>query len=187
MPDGSLDYPEQILDRFDFVVASVHGQFRKDRLAQTERILRAVQNPYTTILGHMTGRQLLRRPGYEIDVERILAACAEHDVAVEINANPWRLDLDWRWHSKALDLGCTFSINPDAHSTTEIDLVKWGVGMARKGGVPPDRVLNARDLASFRVHLETRARKRLKRQKSTRSSLSNSFGRSKHTSPAIGS
>jgi DNA polymerase (family X) len=100
LPDGSLDYPEEILRRFDFIVASVHGQFRKDRASQTERILRAVANPYTTILGHMTGRQLLRRPGYDIDVKQILAACAEHGVAVEINANPWRLDLDWRWAPK---------------------------------------------------------------------------------------
>jgi DNA polymerase (family X) len=76
LADGFLDYPDEILNRFDFIVASVHGQFRKDRESQTERLLRAVQNPYTTILGHMTGRQLLRRPGYEIDVERILAACA---------------------------------------------------------------------------------------------------------------
>jgi DNA polymerase (family X) len=158
LPDGSLDYPDPILSRFDFVVASVHGQFRKDRESQTERILRAVANPYTTILGHMTGRQLLRRPGYDIDVERILAACAERGVAVEINANPWRLDLDWRWHQKALELGCMFSINPDAHSTSEIDLIKWGVAMARKGGVPSERVLNALDLQSFRHYLEDRAR-----------------------------
>ena len=85
-----------------------------DRVSQTERIIRAVSNPYTTILGHMTGRQLLRRPGYEIDTEKVLAACAEHGVAVEINANPWRLDLDWRWHDIALKLGCLMSINPDA-------------------------------------------------------------------------
>jgi DNA polymerase (family 10) len=137
----------------------VHGQFRKDRESQTERILRAVANPHTTILGHMTGRQLLRRPSYEIDVERILAACAEYGVAVEINANPWRLDLDWRWHGKALELGCTFSINPDAHSTREIDLTKWGVAMARKGGVSSERVLNTLDLASFVAYLEMRKRK----------------------------
>jgi DNA polymerase (family 10) len=104
----------------------------------------------------MTGRQLLRRPGYDIDIERILSACAEHGVAVEINANPWRLDLDWRWHEKALDMGCLFSINPDAHSTTEIDLVRWGVTMARKGGVPRNRVIKALDLPSFRAHLEAR-------------------------------
>jgi DNA polymerase (family X) len=159
LPDGSLDYPDEILSRFDFVVASVHGQFRRDRDAQTDRILRAVKNPHTTILGHMTGRQLLRRPGYDIDVERILKVCADYDVAVEINANPWRLDLDWRWHKRALKLGCTFSINPDAHSTAEIDLTKWGVAMARKGGVPSERVLNARDLASFRAYLDARKAK----------------------------
>ena len=156
LPDGSLDYREEILNRFDFVVASVHGQFRKDRASQTERILRAVKNPRTTILGHMTGRQLLRRPGYDIDVEQVLGACAKHRVAVEINANPWRLDLDWRWHKKALELGCMFSINPDAHSTAEIDLTKWGVAMARKGGVPSHRVINALDLDSFRAYLEDR-------------------------------
>jgi DNA polymerase (family X) len=156
LPDGSLDYPDEVLSRFDFVVASVHGQFRKDRAAQTERILRAVANPHTTILGHMTGRQLLRRPGYEVDVERILTACAEHGVAVEINANPWRLDLDWRWHETAIALGCWFSINPDAHSTAEIDLTKWGVAQARKGGVPADRVLNALDLKGFQAWVAQR-------------------------------
>ena len=123
LPDGSLDYPEDVLRRFDFIVASVHGQFRLDKAAQTERILSAVRNPYVTILGHMTGRQLLRRPGYEVDVEKILEACANHGVAVEINSNPWRLDLDWRWYQQGLKLGCLFSINPDAHSISEIDLV----------------------------------------------------------------
>jgi DNA polymerase (family 10) len=175
LPDGSLDYPNEVLSRFDFVVASVHGQFRKDRVSQTERILRAVANPYTTILGHMTGRQLLRRPGYDIDVERILAACAEHGVAVEINANPWRLDLDWRWHQKGLELGCLFSINPDAHSTAEVDLTKWGVAMARKGGVPSDRVLNALDLASFRAYLGTRKGSNLRTSLGPRASVPNMY------------
>jgi DNA polymerase (family X) len=156
LPDGSLDYPDEVLARFDFVVASVHGQFRKDRASQTERIVRAVANPFTTILGHMTGRQLLRRPGYDVDVNRILAACAGHGVAVEINANPWRLDLDWRWHQRGLEHGCLFSINPDAHSTREIDLTRWGLAIARKGGVPPERVLNALDLSSFREYLFSR-------------------------------
>ena len=104
LADGSLDYPDEVLAQFDFVVASVHGRFKLDRKEQTERILRAVSNPHTTILGHMTGRQLLRRPGYEVDIERILSACAKNGVAVEINANPWRLDLDWRWHQRALEL-----------------------------------------------------------------------------------
>ncbi|MGY4340059.1 histidinol phosphatase-like PHP family hydrolase [Bradyrhizobium sp. LM2.9] len=94
----------------------------------------------------MTGRQLQRRPGYEIDVEKVLRACAKHDVVVEINAHPWRLDLDWRWHRAALDFGCMMSINPDAHSIPELDQMHWGVEMARKGGVPADRVLNAMTL-----------------------------------------
>jgi DNA polymerase (family 10) len=144
LPEGSLDYADDILARFDFVVASVHSRFRLDKDAQTQRILRAVANPYTTILGHPMGRQLLRRPGYEFDIERVLRACAKHRVAVEINANPWRLDLDWRWHGRALELGCIFSINPDAHSTSELDLMQWGVLIARKGGVPRERVLNCR-------------------------------------------
>ena len=142
--DGSLDYPDEILARFDFIVASVHSRFKLDKAAQTARILRAVAKPYTTILGHMTGRQLLRRPGYDLDIEAVLAACAEHRVAVEINApNP---DLDWRWHHRALELGSTMAVNPDAHSISEIDLVRWGLAMARKGGVLNDRVLNCLDL-----------------------------------------
>ena len=159
LPDGSLDYPQEVLATFDFVVASVHSRFRLDRAAQTTRMLRAVANPYTTILGHMTGRQLLRRPGYDIDVEEVLAACAENGVAVEINANPWRLDLDWRWHARALELGCLMSINPDAHSTSEIDLTHWGVEMARKGGVPKARVLNCLDLPAMCAYLQKRRRR----------------------------
>ena len=145
-----------MLGRFDFVVASVHSKFSLDPKAQTERIVRAVGNPFTTILGHMTGRQLLRRPGYKIDIEKVLAACARHGVAVEINANPWRLDLDWRWHRRALALGCMFSINPDAHSISELDLTRWGVAMARKGGVPADRVLNCRNLTQLTRYLRKR-------------------------------
>jgi DNA polymerase (family 10) len=163
LADGSLDYPEEVLAQFDFVIASVHGRFALDREAQTARILRAVENPSTTVLGHMTGRQLLRRPGYEIDIERILAACAARGVAVEINANPWRLDLDWRWHQRALELGCMMSINPDAHSTDEIDLTHWGVEMARKGGIPRSAVLNCLDLPAFARHLTKRARHRQRR------------------------
>lgn len=160
LPDGSLDYPEDVLALFDFVVASVHGRFKLSRKEQTDRILQAVANPRTTILGHMTGRQLLRRPGYDVDVEKVLRACAKHGVAVEINANPWRLDLDWRWHRLALDLGCLMSINPDAHSTSEIELTHWGVEMARKGGLPKERVLNCLGLSELRGYLNERAHTR---------------------------
>ena len=154
LADGSLDYPDDVLESFDFVVASIHGRFKLDRKAQTDRLLRAVSNPHTTILGHMTGRQLQRRPGYDIDVEKVLRACARHGVAVEINAHPWRLDLDWRWHQAALDFGCMMSINPDAHSIRELDHMHWGVEMARKGGVPADRVLNAMTLTQIHATSE---------------------------------
>ena len=147
-----------MLARFDFVVASIHGRFKLDRKAQTERLLRAISQPHTTILGHMTGRQLQRRPGYEIDIEKVLRACAKHGVAVEINAHPWRLDLDWRWHQAALELGCMMSINPDAHSIRELDHMHWGVEMARKGGVPADRVLNAMPLAEIMRYLRQKRR-----------------------------
>jgi DNA polymerase (family X) len=103
---------------------------------------------------------LLRRPGYDIYIEKVLAACAEHGVAVEINANPWRLDLDWRWHETALKLGCLMSINPDAHSTRELDLTHWGVEMARKGGVPKDRVLNCLSKDELASYLEKRRDRR---------------------------
>jgi DNA polymerase (family 10) len=157
LPDGSLDYPEDILRRFDFIIGSVHGQFRMERGAQTQRVLRAIENPYVSIIGHLTGRQLLRRPGYDLDVERILAACAKHGVAIEINGNPWRLDIDWRWHRRGLELGCRFSINPDAHSVGEIDSsTRWGLAIARKGGVCPDHVVNALDAEGFAGWLEHR-------------------------------
>ena len=179
LADGSLDYPPDVLKRFDFVVASVHSRFKLSRDEQTKRIITAVSNPYTTILGHMTGRQLLRRPGYDVDVEAVLKACAKHDVAVEINGNPYRLDLDWRWHRMALEHGCVLSINPDAHSISELNLVQWGVASARKGGVGKQHVLNSWDLRAFLDYLakrkaraainEARPRKRLKGRSRTKS------------------
>jgi DNA polymerase (family 10) len=153
LADGALDYPDTILKSFAFIIASIHSRFKMDRKTQTARILRAVKNPYTTILGHMTGRQLLRRPGYEVDIEAIMKACAECGVAVEINAHPWRLDVDWRWHQTAIKFGCMVSINPDAHSTAEIDNLKWGVAMARKGGIPADRVINCMSAHQFKRFL----------------------------------
>ena len=128
--------------------------------AQTARIVRGVANPYTTILGHPTGRLLLRREGYGVDIEEVLSACAQYRVAVEINANPHRLDLDWRWHRRAVELGCMLSINPDAHGTEELDLTRWGVAIARKGGVPKERVLNCFAQDDFAAFLLSRVRHR---------------------------
>src|SRR3954469_2586234 len=157
LPDGSLDYPEDVLRRFDFIIGSIHGQFRLDREAQTERLVRAASNPFVTVIGHMTGRQLLRRPGYDVDIERVLIACAEHGVAVEVNGNPWRLDLDWRWLRRGIELGCKFSVNPDAHSTSEIgSSTRWGLAIARKSGMPADRVINTLDRDSFARWLQAR-------------------------------
>src|SRR5439155_5888405 len=135
-----------------YVVASVHSRFSLEEEAQTARMVRAVSHPRTTILGHLTGRLLLSRKGYALDVETVLRACAEHGVAVEINADPHRLDLDWRWHQRGLELGCLFSINPDAHTISELDLVRWGVLQARKGWIPPDRVVNTLDRAQVTRH-----------------------------------
>jgi DNA polymerase (family 10) len=164
LPDGSLDYPDDILSRFDFIIGSIHGQFRLEPEAQTERLVRAAANPYVTMLGHLTGRQLLRRPGYEIDIERVLAACGKHGVAIEINGNPWRLDLDWRWHRRGAELGCRFSINPDAHSIPEIDSsTRWGVAMARKGGLSPEQVVNTLDAREFSRWLDERKQAALHR------------------------
>jgi DNA polymerase (family 10) len=154
--DGSLDYAQDVLATFDFVVASVHSGFRGAKMEQTARIIKAVSNPFSTILGHVTGRLLLRRPGYDVDLEAILSACAEYDVAVEINCNPHRLELDWRWHRRAIELGCSLCINPDAHSVRELDLVQWGIAIARKGGVERQSVLNAKSPAQLIKHLQRR-------------------------------
>jgi DNA polymerase (family X) len=154
--DGSLDYTHDVLASFDFVVTSVHSRFRGSKLEQTARIIKAVSNPFSTILGHVTGRLLLRRAGYDVDMEAILSACAEYGVAIEINCNPHRLELDWRWHRRAIELGCLLSINPDAHSVRELDLVHWGIAIARKGGVGRQSVLNAKSRAQLFKHLQRR-------------------------------
>ena len=140
--DGSLDYEDDLLAGFDFVIASVHQQFQLSEDEQTDRLVRAVSNEYTTMLGHPTGRLLLEREGYDLDMERVIEAAAEHDTAIEINANPRRLDLDWRHAQLAQEHGVLTSINPDAHSTAGIDHMRWGAGIARKGWWTRDQVIN---------------------------------------------
>jgi len=152
--DGSLDYETNVLDLFDFVVASVHIGLSMTEEEATDRLVRAIENPYTRILGHPTGRLLLRREGYPIDHERVIAACAEHDVALELNANPNRLDLDWRWVRRATSEGVLIAINPDAHAIREIDHTKWGVAVAQKGWLTPDQCLNAKSLNAFTLWLD---------------------------------
>ena len=141
--DGSLDYPTEVLDSFDFIVSSVHSILTMDQKRATERLIRAIANPFTTILGHPTGRLLLRREGYPIDHKAVIDACAAHQVVIEINANPWRLDLDWRWVRYAMDQGVKLAINPDAHEMDGYADMKYGVLVGRKGGLTKEMTLNA--------------------------------------------
>ncbi|PSQ95893.1 MAG: DNA polymerase/3'-5' exonuclease PolX [Bacteroidetes bacterium SW_9_63_38] len=149
LKDGSLDYEEDVLALFDFVVASVHTGFSMTEVEATDRVVTAVENPHTRILGHPTGRLLLSREGYPLDHERVIEACAAHDVAIELNANPYRLDLDWRWVHRATDAGVLISINPDAHATAELEYVAWGVRVGRKGWLTPGQCLNAKSQSDF--------------------------------------
>jgi DNA polymerase (family 10) len=141
--DGSLDYSEDILKTFDFIVASIHSGFNMDIHKATARLITAIENPYTTMLGHPTGRILLRREGYPIDHRKIIDACADNKVIIEINSNPHRLDIDWRWVDYALDKGVVLSINPDAHIKTGYHDMKYGVYVGRKGGLTADMTFNA--------------------------------------------
>jgi DNA polymerase (family 10) len=141
--DGSLDYPEDILASFDFIVSSIHTSLGMNQQKATNRLLKAIQNPFTTILGHPTGRLLLRREGYPIDHKAIIDACAVNDVVIEINANPWRLDLDWKWVHYALEKGVKLSVNPDAHEKEAFADMKYGVLVGRKGGLTKEMTLNA--------------------------------------------
>jgi DNA polymerase (family 10) len=143
LADGSLDYTPEQLKRFDFVIASIHSRFGMDRETMTQRVLEAVRNPYTRFLGHVTGRLLLGRKGYDLDLEKIIAEAAQRGVAVEINANPARLDIDWRWGGELRKRGTFVSVNPDAHETAGLDDVKFGVAMARKALLPRAQVVNA--------------------------------------------
>jgi DNA polymerase (family 10) len=150
--DGSLDYPEEILKRFDFIVASVHSILKMDEEKATSRLIKAIENPYTTILGHPTGRLLLSRSGYPINYKKVIDACAENNVVIEINANPLRLDLDWRWHQYALEKGVWLSINPDAHRKEGFLDMYYGILAGRKGGLYKERCLNAlslQEIATF--------------------------------------
>ena len=135
LSDGAMDYPDDLLARLDLVVASVHTGFSMTEDEATARVVAAVSNPYVDVLGHPTGRLLLRREGYPLDHEAVLDACAEHGVAVELNAHPFRLDLDWRFVRAATERGVPVSINPDAHATDGLDDTRWGVASAQKGGL----------------------------------------------------
>ena len=156
LSDGSLDYPDEILKRFDFIVASVHSNLKMDKEKATVRLIKAVENPYTTILGHPSGRLLLSRKGYEFDYKKVIDACAANNVVIEINANPLRLDLDWRWHQYALNKGVKLSINPDAHRNEGFLDMHYGILAARKGGLYKEMCLNAFSLDEIKKVFESK-------------------------------
>ncbi|MBS1635961.1 MAG: DNA polymerase/3'-5' exonuclease PolX [Bacteroidetes bacterium] len=154
--DGSLDYPEEVLKTFDIIVASVHSNLKMDMDKATARLIKAIENPYTTILGHPTGRLLLGRPGYPIDHKKVIDACAANGVVMELNAHPYRLDIDWRWIPYCLEKNVMISINPDAHQREGYHDMYYGTLAARKGMLTKAMCLNAMDLGAFEAFLATR-------------------------------
>lgn len=154
--NGDLDYEEDILKTFDFIVASVHANLKMDEEKANTRLIKAIENPYTTILGHPTGRLLLGRPGYPIDHKKVIDACAANKVVIELNAHPYRLDIDWRWIPYAVEKGVMISINPDAHQLKGYHDMRYGTYAARKGLLTKDNCLNAMDLNTFENYLSTK-------------------------------
>ncbi len=157
LADGRLDYDDALLAELDYVVASVHNAFTQDEATMTARIIRAVEHPRTTMLGHLTGRLLLRREGYKVDAAKVIDAAITNNVIIELNASPWRLDMDWRLWRRAAERGLLGSINPDAHETTGLEHVRAGVNAARKGWLGREQVFNTRTLPEVKAWLKSRA------------------------------
>jgi DNA polymerase (family 10) len=153
LADGSLDFDDDLLATFDYVVASVHSHFGQSEEEMTARILSAIRNPRVTMLGHMTGRLLLRREGYKVDVEAVLQEAARTGTMIEINAHPQRLDLDWVHCKRAKALGVRIVINPDAHSTEDVPYTRFGVDVARRGWLEKENVFNTSTLAQVKKAL----------------------------------
>ncbi len=156
--DGSLDYSNEFLKEFEVVIASIHSNLRMDEAKATARLIKAIENPYVNILGHLTGRLLLAREGYPVNHEKVLDACAEHKVAIELNANPNRLDIDYKWIPYALSKGVKICINPDAHSKESINDIRYGMYAARKGAVPFYMCVNTMQREEFEKWMRKRKR-----------------------------
>ncbi|MCB1203112.1 MAG: DNA polymerase/3'-5' exonuclease PolX [Verrucomicrobiae bacterium] len=149
LKDGSLDFDDELLGELDYVVASVHNAMTLSESAMTERLIRAASHPKVTMLGHLTGRLLLEREPYAVDIPSVIEACAEHGTVIELNCNPWRLDLDWRWWKHAVSRGVKCAINPDAHRVDQLDYLSFGIRLARKGWLRREDVVNTLDLAGI--------------------------------------
>jgi DNA polymerase (family 10) len=160
LADGSLDYDDATLEKFDFVVASIHSQFNMSMEEMTRRVIKAIRNPRTTILAHPTGRLLLAREPYAIDMIRVIDEASRSGVAIELNAHPYRLDLDWRLCKYAKERGVKIAIDPDTHDREGLKDTRYGVGIARKGWLEPGDVLNTMSLEQVSAFLERRERRR---------------------------
>lgn len=158
--DGSLDYSDKFLSTFDLIIISVHSNLKMSEEKAMKRLLNAIENPYTTILGHMTGRQLLKRNGFPVDHKKIIDACAANNVVIEVNANPRRLDMRWEWLGYALEKNVLISIDPDAHSTEEFDNNKYGVLTAQKGMLTKEKNLSSFSLPGFEKFLKQLRKKK---------------------------
>ena len=158
--DGNLDYSANILSTFDLVIASVHSNLKMNEEKAMIRLLRAIENPYTTILGHMTGRLLLSRPGYPVDHHKIIEACAANNVVIELNAHPRRLDMDWRWIKYALQKNVLISIDPDAHYISGFSDIRYGTIAAQKAGLTKEKNLSSFSLKEFEFFLSSQKNKR---------------------------
>ena len=157
--DGIDKLEPELLQKFDMVIISIHQLLKMDEEKATKRIIKAIESPYTTILGHMTCRQLLIRPGYTVTFKKVIDACSANNVVFEINANPYRLDMDWSHIPYALKKGVMISVNPDAHSINEIDNIRWGIEAARKGGLTKEMTWNAMPIKKIESWLKKRKSK----------------------------
>ena len=162
--DGTMDFDDETLASLDFVVASIHSNFTLSPEEQTQRMLRAIANPYVDIIGHPTGRILLGRSGYELDMEAVIDAAAAHNVCIEINAHPSRLDLDWHLVRKARDKGVRIPVDPDAHALAGLDVMRYGIGIARKGWLRASDVPNTLAIDALQEFFRTRRAKRVARE-----------------------
>jgi DNA polymerase (family 10) len=161
LSDGSLDYESSILSTFNFIVVSIHSSFSMSENEMTARIIKAVENPYADVLAHPTGRLLLAREPYKVNIKKVIDACAANLVAIEINSNPQRLDLDWREIYYARDKGCKFAINPDAHSVQGILDIKYGIKISRKGGMQSEEVINCLSEIDFIEYLNRKVKRKI--------------------------
>ncbi|OIP59081.1 MAG: hypothetical protein AUK34_08150 [Ignavibacteria bacterium CG2_30_36_16] len=161
LQNGELDFSTDFLNNFNFIVASVHSRFNMLEAEMTRRIIKAIENEHTDVLGHPSGRLLLAREPYKFEIEKIIDACAANRVAIELNSNPQRLDIDWRMIYYAREKGCLFSINQDAHSIDELDLLRYGIKMGRKGGLQKEEVINCFEFDKFKKFLKRKITNRL--------------------------